>query len=292
MIVEAEAVADIAARHLGTNPDDEVRFLGQRDFNTWEVGGEFILRFAVDDESDAAARREVAVLPHLASVLEVEVPRFDFVDTFGEGYRVVGYRKVQGLDGEDYRIGAEERPQLVQQFARLLKSLHAVPGDAFEVDIPLWSPAEPALQVERIVRYASVIREQVPELVTPSMAEYLGGRVALPRWEYPLVVAHADLKGEHLLFESGRLHAVIDWADICLTDPAVDLGALATCVDPIFVREVGAAYGASEATIERALFFSRAYMLVGLGRLLTGKNHWPKDLVSKQVARAFAEGHS
>lgn len=73
-------------------------------------------------------------------------------------------------------------------------------------------------------------REQLVELERlgvwkrPSEADrVLRDAVELPPPTDPPVLVHGDLHVRHALVEHGRLSGVIDWGDVCLADPAIDL---------------------------------------------------------------------
>lgn len=156
-------------------------------------------------------------------------------------------------------------------------------------EIPDWPGPDLDTPLERLARYARLIRAHSPDLVTPEMAAYLHGEIDVPVRPDTRVLAHADLKGEHLLFDemAGRLTAVIDWADLSLSDPAVDLGYLAIWLGPRFMTDVGRRIGASTEMMDRALFGMRSYMLIGLGSTLAGEKHWPLELARTQLRAAF-----
>ena len=83
---------------------------------------------------------------------------------------------------------------------------------------------------------------------------------------------------------------MLDWGDVAVDDPAVDLGSLAVWLGPTFVREVAGEYGAGAELVERGLFRVRTSMLTGFGKMLAGENAWPPDLVRRQLRWAFAGG--
>jgi aminoglycoside phosphotransferase (APT) family kinase protein len=57
------------------------------------------------------------------------------------------------------------------------------------------------------------------------------------------VLVHGDLHGRHLLVDEGQLGGVIDWGDVCIGDPAIDLQFLWSVVSPEARDEVLAEYG-------------------------------------------------
>lgn len=104
------------------------------------------------------------------------------------------------------------------------------------------------------------------------------------------VLCHADLKGEHLFVsEDGtRLTAIVDWADLSIAEPAVDLAGLTIWLGPSFVRAVAAEYGAPPGTAERAVYLGRAGLLGYLDAIEEGREPAPeRALLDAQLRAAF-----
>jgi aminoglycoside phosphotransferase (APT) family kinase protein len=79
------------------------------------------------------------------------------------------------------------------------------------------------------------------------------------------VLCHADLGAEHLLADEGRLTGVVDWADGCLTDRAVDFARLLRDFGPDVVQRVLACYRPADEVDRGAVtFFARCAALEDL----------------------------
>jgi aminoglycoside phosphotransferase (APT) family kinase protein len=88
----------------------------------------------------------------------------------------------------------------------------------------------------------------------PSIAK--GRRVSL---------VHGDLYSRHLLVEGGALSGVIDWGDMHLNDPGIDLTIGFLFFPPAARESFFAAYGgAGEATIRLARFRAVSHSLAVL----------------------------
>jgi aminoglycoside phosphotransferase (APT) family kinase protein len=71
-------------------------------------------------------------------------------------------------------------------------------------------------------------------------------------YDHPVVV-HGDLHARHLLVRDDVLAGVIDWGDVCVGDPAIDLALCWYALPPDGRAEFFAAYGrVSEAQLMRA----------------------------------------
>ena len=96
-------MTEVVSRYVPRLAGDQIRFIGASDFSTWEVDGQFMVRFAFNEGSDAQLRLEVAALPVLAAYLPISVPQVEFVGATDDGRPVIGYPKLLGTDGEHFR---------------------------------------------------------------------------------------------------------------------------------------------------------------------------------------------
>lgn len=277
-------------KHLPRLAGRNLRFLSLSDFSTWEVDGRYIVRFARNLESNSQLTREVDALPVLEKTLAIEVPEIDLMVPYRRDLQAMGYAKLPGVDGESFQPTRDQTPCLVAQFAELLTALRETPASALHPDTPHWPGHDLDGARRHLSRHGHLIGERAPDLVTPEVSRFLRGavpvEVAAPAAP---VVAHCDIKGEHLLFdpEAGRLTGLIDWADMCVTHPTIDLGALAIWNGPRFVRDVAASVGTPADVVESAVLAVRLTMLAGLARTFAGEKHWPVDLAKTMIRRVF-----
>lgn len=149
--------------------------------------------------------QEVVLLPAIAPLLPVEVPRFEYVSR--EPW-LVAYRLIRGepLENED--------PDGVGAF---LEALHS-----FEIEGLRSVPRGDWVEAWR--RNADGFRRDVLPLL--DRAERSRGEALLQEVEtltgFEPALTHCDLGPEHLLVRHGRLAGVIDWADATIGDPALD----------------------------------------------------------------------
>jgi aminoglycoside phosphotransferase (APT) family kinase protein len=174
------------------------------DFKVLIVDDAWVVRWPRHRLAVEEIEHEVDLLPALAPLLPVEVPRFEYVSR--EPW-LVAYPLIRGepLVSED--------PDGVRAF---LDALHAVDVDSVPAPRPDW--------LETYRRQAEEFRRVVLPLLNPderARGEALLGEVETLTGFLP-AVTHSDLGPAHLLVRDGRLAGVIDWGDARIGDPAID----------------------------------------------------------------------
>ena len=223
---------------------------------TFEVEPHWIFRFPRNAELVGALRREIAVLPEIASRLSVRVPAFEHV---GEraGWPFVGYRRIEGRA----LVAADLEGEASTSVASALSELHGVP---LEVVAPRIA-AEPTLEAWRRRYHAlhAAAQERVMPLLTPALAaavergfaRFLDSQLAaLPA----VTPVHYDLGCEHLLVDTrtGLLNGIIDFEELTIGDPAVDFVGLFVEGGEEAVRRVLSRYrGPRDASFEQRIAF-------------------------------------
>ena len=243
---EPEHVVDesLARRLLGQFPElsaEGLRPLAYGwDYTIWVVEERYAFRFPRREVVLPGLERELAVLPKLAPLLPVPVPVPLFVGRPGEGFPwpFFGSELLPGRELAELGLDDDARLEVALGLAAFLRTLH----DA-ELDEPL------PLDVNRradMPHRAELVRRQLDELGETSRAaeRVLAEAERLPPAERAVLV-HGDLHVRQVLAEGTRLTGVIDWVDVCRSDPAIDLSLLWSFVPPEGRRAFLDAYGAA-----------------------------------------------
>jgi aminoglycoside phosphotransferase (APT) family kinase protein len=193
------------------------------------VGGEWVFRFPRRRIAVAGVEREIAVLPVLAARLPLPVPVPCFAGEPGEDFPwpFWGARRIPGRELADVRPPDGRRSALAAEAGAFLRALHdpAVAREAGE-GLPLdpMGRADPAVRAERTFGRLDALAALGAWERDPAVEEFLSAALG---WEAPAgppVLVHGDLHVRHLLLDAAdRVAGVIDWGDVCMADPAVDL---------------------------------------------------------------------
>jgi aminoglycoside phosphotransferase (APT) family kinase protein len=218
------ALLDEQFPELATRP---VRFVGKGwDNSVWVVDEEWTFRLPRRQIAIPGVERELAILPRVAPLVPVSVPVPTLVGSANERFPwpFFAYRPLPGAEPADAELSDDERVRFAAQLAGFLRALHAPetrdvvdPGGALPIDFNL--RADMSVRVPRARENLAYLRES------------------------RLLLAHGDLHLRHVLVAEGALAGVIDWGDVCLADPCIDLILVWSLLTPPARERFFADYG-------------------------------------------------
>lgn len=235
---EAEIVVDeaLARRLLAQFPELEIealRLLGYGwDYTIWVVDDLYAFRFPRRQMVVPGTEQEVAILPKLAPLLPLPVPAPVHVGRPTEEYPwpFFGSLLLPGKEISEAGLVGETRLAVALQLAEFLRSLHAI---ELEESLPLDvnGRADMARRVSLTHQTLAEIEQLGIWRAPPSVAAILDEAEQLGPAELTAVV-HGDLHFRQVLVEGERVTGVIDWVDVCRSDPAIDLSMLWSFLEP------------------------------------------------------------
>lgn len=154
------------------------------------------------------------------SSLPFAVPRVLGVTRAGETRAVVSTY----LPGFHFSVSdLTEDALLVESIAETVSAIHALPAGIVQLGgLPDRSAQDQRLRVTRLVDRAASTRK-VPELILNRWTAVLE---AVEIWDFAPRTVHGSLSGESLLIEDDRVIGLLDWSELSIGDPAVDLAWL------------------------------------------------------------------
>lgn len=255
-----EALALVATQFPALAPR-RVRRVGEGwDNVAYVVDERYVFRFPRRGIAAALIEQECAILPLLAPVLPLAVPEPRFIGRPGGEYPwpFAGYEVLSGAPADERTLDDDGRAALAVPLARFLHALHALdPAEA----------VERGLEVDRIGRMEHARRKPQAEErfallaaagIVDDAAPFLRflDAIAPDGSAGPHRIVHGDLYLRHVLIgEDGAACGIIDWGDVHLGDPAIDLALAHLVLPPAAHPAFREAYGAlDDATWRRAAY--------------------------------------
>jgi aminoglycoside phosphotransferase (APT) family kinase protein len=205
------------------------RLLGEGwDNSAWVVEDEWVFRIPRRAIAVPLVEREIAVLPRLAPLVPLPVPEPVFIGRPSIDYPwpFFASRLLPGRELADAELEDRDRSTLGAELGRFLRTLHDVEIETVDPNRAL--PADPNGRADMGVRVPRV-REQLGELERDGLwnppDDVEGLLVHAEQLPPPgeIALVHGDLHVRHVLVDRGVASGVIDWGDVCVGDPAIDL---------------------------------------------------------------------
>jgi aminoglycoside phosphotransferase (APT) family kinase protein len=207
------------------------------DNTAYVVNDAWVFRFPRRSIAVPLLEAEASLLPFLAGRLPLAVPVPTHVgrptDEFP--WPFIGHRLIPGRTACGAGLGAEARSAAAGPLGRFLAALHAVPAAeaaARGAGPDALGRLDTARRIPKAHKdLAEIIRRGLvadPRPLAAALDDVPGGHVLRTD-----TLVHGDLYARHLLVdEGGRLAGVIDWGDVHLGDPAVDLAVAQAFLPP------------------------------------------------------------
>lgn len=211
-------------------PLNNIRLIGEGwDNRVFLVNEKVIFRFPRRKVAAELIAHENRVLPQLQSHFSLRMPNPIYQGKPSESYpySFQGYVHLEGTSGED--LSQENRLASLRPLSVFLKQLHAINQKQ-----ALILGAEPQVfDKTRVQKAITTFKERVNQLislnpVSINIQEINNEVEKIQDIELPdsLSLVHGDLHFKHLVFKYGKLTSVIDWGDLGINHPVVDLAII------------------------------------------------------------------
>jgi len=218
------------------------------DNTAYLVNSALVVRFPRRQIAVALLEAEAHLLPWMAPQLPLPVPRPELRGQPSDRFRwpFLGYRLLPGRTACALDLTDDQRATAAAPLGTFLRALHEL--DASEAE-RLGAVGDLVGRLDlptRIPRARAKLEAAAPQLTAAQMEAAHALIAASADIQAPAAraVVHGDLYARHLLCdEAGRLCGVIDWGDVHLGHPAVDLSVAHGFLPPDARLAFLAAYG-------------------------------------------------
>lgn len=249
-LIEAQFpdLAPVRVSLLGTGWDNTAFVINER----------WVFRFPRRTIAAPLLTHELNILQAVAPTLSLPVPVPERIGTPTEDFPwlFAGYRMLEGRTACRANLDEAQRSAAAAPLGRFLKELHAFPVAEAKA---LGAPDDEIGRMDVIKRVSVTLpRLQTLEeagLLTPQSRRNLVSFLeeqTVPTDPRPRALCHGDLYVRHLLVDdAGRPAGVIDWGDLHVGDPAVDLAIAFSFLPPGARDAFWDAYGTPDGTTRR-----------------------------------------
>jgi aminoglycoside phosphotransferase (APT) family kinase protein len=228
IVVDTALARRLIAEQFPELATAESRLLSQGwDSTVFVVGGEWIFRFPRREMVVPGFEIELALLPRLAPLLPVAIPVATHVGEPTEHFHwpFAGSRLIPGREPPDAALDDAARLRLARPLGTALRALHGAAPRAAAGNLRI-----DAVRRGDMSERVPLTRQRLADLdelcvwsAPPAVEETLEEAEALPPAE-ATAVCHGDLHFRHVLVgDDGGVTGIIDWIDVCLGDPGIDL---------------------------------------------------------------------
>lgn len=187
------------------------------DNTIFRLGANLVIRMPRIKWAVGQGEKERVWLPKLAPRLPLDIPEPVAMGQPGQGYPW-RWSIHRWLDGQNPMVGHLAGDETAMALARFIMALQEIdttgaPSAPLR-GAPLWT---------RDTATREAIAALSGEIDTGAALDVWENALAAPEWDQPPVWFHGDLLPGNLLFQNGRLSAVIDFGGLGIGDPACDL---------------------------------------------------------------------
>lgn len=237
------------------------------DSSAWRVGTH-VFRVPRHSAGDASLGREATWMPLIGPRLTLPTSQVSLVAGSDDHFpwRIVGHREVGGTTLGRARPSEAARAALAAPLGRFLQRLHQLP-----LELPHPPPLDTLQRSDRS-RRAPRLHERVdeaaawlpPGVTAAALHRVVDQACGVASHDGPLSWCHGDLYARHLVLHPDHtLAGVIDWGDMHLGDPAIDLAVAVMVLPPGAWRAFRDAYGGvDDAAWQRARFRAVHYGVI------------------------------
>jgi aminoglycoside phosphotransferase (APT) family kinase protein len=201
------------------------------DNSAYLINGSLVFRFPRRAIAVPLMETEIGLLPWLAPQLPLRIPIPAYVGSPSQRYPCpfAGYRMIPGHTLLAAPLPDSDRMALARPLARFLATLHSISTDEAKT---MGAPAD-TLERLNIAKRRPVTRARLDAIAAAGIRcdiariEHLLD--TLPVIERPTAdtLVHGDLhSGQIVINEQRQIAGIIDWGDVHVGDPAVDLGGV------------------------------------------------------------------
>ena len=220
----------ILAKQFPELSPTKIKCIGEGwDNKVFLVNDQFVFRFPHREIAATLIKRENSVLGYLQELVNLKIPNPIYVGEPDDNYpyHFHGYQMINGQSVCHANLSATIRNKSITRLAGFLKRLHSIT----EAKARSIGTEDQVFDRTDVTRAVNALTERVKKINARNIA-----LVNLSRFDEEMKIAfavnlpatkvlvHGDLYCRHLMFDNEELVGIIDWGDVGINSPVVDLG--------------------------------------------------------------------
>jgi aminoglycoside phosphotransferase (APT) family kinase protein len=250
ILTVAQAQKAIEAQNWPNLQVNTIEFLGEGwDNLVFLVNDSLVFRFAKNKEAQQFLMDENKILPCLQNIFDLKIPNPIFFGKPSDSYAYAfhGYKILAGDPFYRVNLSVDQMQNCIVQLAKFLKQLHAIKAvDAKNMGAAVQSYDRSNVEVvlQNLDKRLAVLHKQaVVELDSDFIKNLKAQAAAIVLDHSNDCLVHGDLDMRHLLVLDYKLSGVIDWGEVGINHPVIDLVVLfnmfPTSMHSLFFKEYG-----------------------------------------------------
>lgn len=197
------------------------------DNTAYIINNQFVFRFPRRDISVALLKHEMSSLTIIAKHVHIAVPdpEWQGIPSLDFPWPFAGYRMLPGTTADRMDLSDEQRAKLAQPIAQFLSQLHAIAPENFPT-LPkeiVFTRLGLDYLIPTVTKNLQKL-ESIEQLEDKEQLYHILNTAHSLRVPTNNTLVHGDLYCRHLLVnDQAMLTGIIDWGDVQLADPALDL---------------------------------------------------------------------
>ena len=215
-------LGDIELSSIGSGWDNRV----------YLVNNEYIFRFPHRAIAASLIERENAVLGYLQNIIKLDIPDPKYQGHPCEiyPYHFHGYQMLEGKTGCSIELSDLERSQNITKLAAFLRTIHninALQATKIGAREQVFDRTNRARLIQALSsRVEKINQQQIDIQINMDVYAQEIARIEKISLSNDKTLVHGDLYSRHFMFTDGVLTGVIDWGDVGINHPVVDLGVI------------------------------------------------------------------
>lgn len=251
ILINETIVRKVVSDQFGLSPKTIQCYGEGWDTFVYLLDNHLIFRFPRRKEAIPCIKREMKILPILASKISLKIPKPLYFGRATSSFNrpFYGHEIIPGIPESTGSFSLTDYGHAAIDLANFLKELHSINPQVIASKVHIEAPTFDRCDFEKSInkfnhRLKSIKKVYDLKPYLRKISDICNDASSYTSENSWPTIVHGDLYHRHLLFgDNKRLVGVIDWGDCGLADPVADLGIVFLFLPKAFHRDFFELYG-------------------------------------------------